>query len=104
MALDWSLCPAVEGVRGKTGKEWVFKGTRMPVVTVFENLEAGATVDEITTWFHVSREQVAAILEFAALSLDAPHIHSSSVVANRISRKRAAARAQAAGSRTPHTP
>jgi uncharacterized protein (DUF433 family) len=50
----------------------VFKETRMPVSTVFENLEAGATIDEIMEWFHVTREQVVAVLEFAARSLDAP--------------------------------
>ncbi|MBY0505646.1 MAG: DUF433 domain-containing protein [Bryobacteraceae bacterium] len=30
----------------------------MPVSTVFENLESGATVDEIIEWFDVTREQV----------------------------------------------
>jgi len=44
----------------------------MPVSAVFENLEAGATIDEITEWFDISREQVGAVLEFAARSLDAP--------------------------------
>jgi uncharacterized protein (DUF433 family) len=39
---------------------------------VFENLEAGATVGEVMDWFHVTREQVSAVLEFAARSLDAP--------------------------------
>lgn len=39
---------------------------------MFENLEAGATIDEIMDWFHVTREQVVAVLEFAARSLDAP--------------------------------
>lgn len=51
---------------------WVFRGTRMPVATVFENLEAGATIDEILEWFDVSREQVNAVLDFAARSLEAP--------------------------------
>jgi uncharacterized protein (DUF433 family) len=44
----------------------------MPVSIVFENLEAGATIDEIIEWFDVTREQVVAVLEFAARSLDAP--------------------------------
>jgi uncharacterized protein (DUF433 family) len=44
----------------------------MPVSAVFENLEAGATVDEITEWFHISKEQVIEVLEFAARSLAAP--------------------------------
>ena len=71
-ALDWSQCSAVESVPGKRSGAWVFRDTRMPVSTVFENLEAGATIDEIMDWFHVTREQVVAVLEFAARSLDAP--------------------------------
>jgi hypothetical protein len=39
---------------------------------VFENLEAGATIDEIMEWFDVTREQIIAVLEFAARSLDPP--------------------------------
>jgi len=70
--LDWSQCPAVESIPGKRSGAWVFKDTRMPVSTVFENLESGATIDEIMEWFGVTREQVAAVLEFAARSLDAP--------------------------------
>jgi uncharacterized protein (DUF433 family) len=70
--LDWSQCPAVESVPGKVSGAWVFRDTRMPVSMVFENLESGATIDEITEWFHVTREQVMAVLEFAARSLDSP--------------------------------
>ncbi len=70
--IDWSQCPAVESVPGKVSGAWVFRGTRMPVATVFENLEAGASVEQITEWFDVTREQVVAVLEFAARSLDAP--------------------------------
>lgn len=71
-SLDWSQCPAVESVPGKRSGEWVFKDTRMPVSAVFENLEAGATVDEIMEWFDVTREQIVAVLQFAARSLAAP--------------------------------
>ena len=46
--LDWSQCPAVESIPGKVSGAWVFRGTRMPVQTVFENLEAGMSVNEIT--------------------------------------------------------
>jgi len=70
--LDWSQCPAVESVPGKVGGAWVFRGTRMPVATVFENLEAGATIEEIMEWFDLAREQVTAVLDFAARSLEAP--------------------------------
>jgi len=46
----------------------------MPVATVFENLEAGSSIEEIIQQFHVTREQIEAVLEFAARSLDAPPI------------------------------
>jgi uncharacterized protein (DUF433 family) len=70
--LDWSQCPAVESVPGKRSGAWVFKDTRMPVATVFENLESGASIEEIMEWFGVTREQIVAVLDFAARSLDAP--------------------------------
>jgi uncharacterized protein (DUF433 family) len=69
--LDWSQCPAVESISGKLSGAWVFKDTRMPVSLVFENLEAGASIDEIAEWFHLTREQIVTVLEFAARSLDA---------------------------------
>ncbi len=72
--LDWSQCPAVESVPGRRSGAWVFKDTRMPVATVFENLEAGSDIEEIIEQFHVTREQVQAVLEFAARSLDAPPV------------------------------
>ena len=71
-ALDWSQCPAVESVPGRVSGAWVFRGTRMPVATVFENLEAGASVENITEWFNLTREQVTTVLDFAARSLAAP--------------------------------
>ena len=70
--LDWSQCPAVESIPGKVSGAWLFKDTRMPVSIVFENLEAGASISEIMDWFHLSREQIVAVIEFAARSLDAP--------------------------------
>ena len=70
--LDWSQCPAVESIPGKVSGAWVFRNTRMPVSIVFENLEAGATIDEIVEWFDVTPEQVKAVIEFAARSLEAP--------------------------------
>jgi uncharacterized protein (DUF433 family) len=69
--LDWSQCSAVESVPGKVSGAWVFRGTRMPVATVFENLEAGASIDDIMEWFDVTREQVTEVLNFAARSLEA---------------------------------
>lgn len=73
MALDWSQCPAVESVPGKVSGAWVFKGTRMPVAAVFENLEDGLTIDEIVELYDgLTCEQVQAVLDFAAQSLAAP--------------------------------
>lgn len=69
-SLNWSQCTAVESIPGKVSGAWVFKNTRMPVSIMFENLEAGATIDEIMDWFHLTREQIVTVLEFAARSLD----------------------------------
>ena len=69
MALDWSQCPAVESVPGKMSGAWVFRGTRMPVKTVFDNLEAGMSLEEITEQFDVTPEEVRAVLRFASESL-----------------------------------
>ena len=71
-ALDWSQCPAVESIPGKVSGAWVFKGTRMPAATVFENLEARLTVEEVMEEFAVTREQINAVLDFAAKSLQTP--------------------------------
>lgn len=70
--LDWAQCPAVESIPGKVSGAWVFKGTRTPVAVVFENLEDGMTIDDVMEQFSVTRQQVKAVLEFAARSLDAP--------------------------------
>jgi uncharacterized protein (DUF433 family) len=71
MALDWSQCAAVESVPGKVSGAWVFQGTRIPVAAVFENLEDGLTIDQIVQMFDgLTREQVRAVLDFAAHSLE----------------------------------
>jgi uncharacterized protein (DUF433 family) len=63
----------------KVSGAWLFRDTRMPVSIVFENPEAGATIDEIMEWFDVTREQVVAVLEFVARSLDAAPAMEQSV-------------------------
>lgn len=79
-SLDWSQCPAVESVPGRLSGAWVFRDTRMPVSAVFENIEAGASIEEIVDQFDITREQIVAVLEFAARSLDAPpSVHSPAV-------------------------
>ena len=68
--LDWSTCSVVERMAGKVSGAWLFKGTRVPVRALFENLEGGATVDEFLEWFPgVTRPQVEAVLEHAQRSL-----------------------------------
>jgi uncharacterized protein (DUF433 family) len=69
MALDWSKCAAVESVPGRVSGAWVFRGTRLPIDTIFENLADGMTIEEIMEQFDVTREQVLAVLEFAAQSV-----------------------------------
>ncbi len=69
MALDWSQCPAVESIPGKVSGAWVFRGTRLPVATVIENLE-DSSIEEVMEQFDVSREQIVAVLEFVTLSLN----------------------------------
>jgi uncharacterized protein (DUF433 family) len=70
MPLDWANCEAVESVPGKLSGAWVFRGTRIPVAAVFENLEDGLTIDQIVKMFDgLSREQVRTVLDFAARSL-----------------------------------
>jgi uncharacterized protein (DUF433 family) len=42
-----------------------------PVATIFENLEAGASIDDLLNWYEgLDRKQVQAVIEFAARSLD----------------------------------
>jgi uncharacterized protein (DUF433 family) len=72
MALDWSQCPAVERIPGKVGGVWLFKNSRTPVSVVFNNLEDGMNIEEIMEQFPVSREEIRAVLEFAARSLEVP--------------------------------
>ena len=79
-AMDWSQCSAVESIPGKVSGAWVFKDTRMPVALVFENIELGASIEDIMEWHHLNREQIVAVLEFAARSLDAPVSNRSLMV------------------------
>ncbi|HWE86475.1 MAG TPA: DUF433 domain-containing protein [Terracidiphilus sp.] len=69
--LDWSQCDAVESVPGKMSGAWVLRGTRMPVSAIFENIAAGASIDDLMEWFDgLDREQVKTVIEFAARSVD----------------------------------
>jgi uncharacterized protein (DUF433 family) len=70
--IDWSTCTAVERDAARLSGAWVFRGTRVPVAALFENLEDGAQVSEFVEWFpDVTLEQARAVLEHAARSLEA---------------------------------
>ena len=68
--LDWSTCSAVERDPSRVSGVWTFRGTRVPVTALFENLESGARIDDFLAWFPgVSREQVEAVLDHTQRSL-----------------------------------
>ena len=68
--IEWARCAAVECSADKVSGAWVFRGTRVPVISLFENLEDGATVDDFLAWFPgVGRDQVVAVLDFAEQTL-----------------------------------
>jgi uncharacterized protein (DUF433 family) len=68
--LDWKTCAAVERLAERVSGAWVFRGTRVPVKALFENLEAGASIDDFLEWFPgVTREQVIEVLMHAEKSL-----------------------------------
>jgi uncharacterized protein (DUF433 family) len=70
--IDWADCAAVERSPEIVSGVWRFRGTRVPVKALFENLEGGATVAEFEEWFPgVGRAQIEAVLEYAQRSLDA---------------------------------
>jgi uncharacterized protein (DUF433 family) len=70
--LDWNQCTEVERHPDVVSGAWVFKGTRIPVKALFENLEDGARVNDFIEWFPgVTRRQVEAVLELAGKSLAA---------------------------------
>ena len=76
--IDWSKCPGVEQIPGKVSGAWLFTDSRLPVCTLFENLEAGATVEEFMEWFApVDEWKVRAVLQHVADSLKSPALVSS---------------------------
>ena len=77
---DWSKCPVVESVPGKVSGAWVFKGTRLPLYVLFENLAAGATIHDFIGWFGgVDESEVKAVLEHVAQELRTRVVHAHPV-------------------------
>ena len=67
---QWQTLDAIERDAERVGGVWVFRGTRVPVSALFENLRDGATVDEFLEWFPgVMREQVEAVLNYEVEAL-----------------------------------
>jgi uncharacterized protein (DUF433 family) len=59
----------IERVPERVSGAWVFRGTRVPVATLFENLEDGASVQQFVEWFPgVTLDQARTVLEHAARS------------------------------------
>ena len=71
--MNWEFCTAVDRNPAKVGGAWCFAGTRLPVLSLFEHIDKGATVDEFVEWFpEISSRQVHEVLEFAKASLERP--------------------------------
>ncbi len=67
--IDWSTCPAVSRDPERVSGAWVFRGSRVPVAALFENLEDGVLISDFADLFPgVSLEQARAVLEHAARS------------------------------------
>lgn len=75
-ALDWSQCPDVESIPGKVSGAWVLRGTRTPVKVIFENLEAGMSIEEVIEQFPVTRDQIDSLMAFVARSLEKEPVYS----------------------------
>ena len=66
----WETCPDVERNPARVSDAWVFKGTRVPVRALFENLRDGASINDFLQWFPgVTRKQVEQVLEHELASL-----------------------------------
>ena len=66
---DWSSCEAVERDPERVSGAWVFRGTRVSIAALFENMEDGVTLEEFVELFPgVSLAKLPAVLEHAARS------------------------------------
>ena len=71
--IDWSSCSVVESDPERVSGAWLFRGTRVPVAALFENLEDGVPIDQFVELFPgVTMAQVRMVLEHAARSALAP--------------------------------
>jgi len=71
--IDWSSCPAAERDPNRVSGAWLFRGTRVPISALFQNLEDGVSASGFVELFAgVTLDQVRAVLEHAALGALAP--------------------------------
>ena len=69
--MNWADCPAVEQDLQRVSGAWVFRGTRIPVAALFQNLEDGVSLAEFLEIFPgVSIEQSRLVLEHAARPME----------------------------------
>jgi uncharacterized protein (DUF433 family) len=67
--VDWSVCEAVERAPDRYSGAWLFRGTRVPLTALFENLEDGASIDQFVEWFPgVTLGQARSVLELGTTS------------------------------------
>jgi uncharacterized protein (DUF433 family) len=67
--IDWSNCNAAERDPERVGGAWVFRGTRVPIAALFENLRDGIALGEFQDLFPgVDLAKSRAVLEHAARS------------------------------------
>ncbi|MCX6946671.1 MAG: DUF433 domain-containing protein [Verrucomicrobia bacterium] len=67
MNFDWSDCKSVWMDPERLSGAPAFRGTRVPISALFNNLKSGATLDDFLSWFPgVSRKQVEEVLAYAA--------------------------------------
>jgi uncharacterized protein (DUF433 family) len=65
-----NLMTAIERNDDKVSGAWVFRGTRVPVAALFENLKDGASIDEFLEWFPgVTRNQIETLLDYELTTL-----------------------------------
>ncbi len=70
--MNWEQCAAVERHPNKVSGAWVFRGTRVPVYTLFENLKDGASIEQFLEWFPgVEGWEVEAVLDHEMKALAA---------------------------------
>ncbi len=78
MVTDWNTCAAVERDPNKLSGALIFRNTRIPVATLFENLKRGATVDQFLEWYPgATREQVEAVMDHEARGMQAPALQEA---------------------------